>query len=425
MFFDLKNFILLYNEIGYNEYKDFILHSFHVAKFSALIAKELGFQNYGDIYVIGLLHDAGFLTINELLNVINQLKKYNNLSRVDNLEEIGFHSTLSCYLLKNTGLFDESLAESVKYHHSEYSDNGLERIVGSILKLADTISWFFFQIKSFEDYAAIIPDIWKRLENEKIPDNLKNTAISLLKDYKIIDKLIDNKPHMEMFGNFNKNLSANDCVNLSKIIAFIQEIRSPTTKDHVFLVSKVSQKLGEYILGKADGTLLKVSGYLHDLGKLKTPLKILHKRGTLTEVERILIQKHVFDTIDMLLNSGMDNLAFLAGSHHEKLDGSGYPFGLDEEELDIYKRIIVIADYYSALIEPRPYREPLHYKKALSILKEEIDRGKLDKKIYNELKNIAESDSTLQQARHEDALEDIFGSSLSEINSVAEKFLIN
>ncbi|ANQ54630.1 hypothetical protein BG95_04795 [Thermosipho sp. 1063] len=421
MRFTLKNFILLFKEIGYNEYRDFVLHSIHVAKFSYLLAKELGIPNYDDVFIVGLFHDIGFITLNELLKLINSLN-YGDLTKIEHLENIDTHPKISYYLIKNITFLEKDAVEAVKYHHSEFSDKTKERFIGSIIKLSDIISWYFFKIKNFEDYAEVIPSLWQKIEKIKMPENIKKVSINILKNYKIIDKLIDNKLHFETFKDFSVNLSLRESINFTKIIALLQEIRSPTTKDHVFFVSKVSQKLGEYILGKADGMILKMGGYLHDLGKLKTPLKILHKPGPLSEIEQLIMKKHIIDTINMLNNSNFENLAILCGAHHERLDGSGYPFGLTDEYLNVYNRIIAIADYYSALVEPRPYREALPYKKALLILKKEVDNGKLDNKIFYNLKNLAESDKSLQKISYIDVLEDIFGDNLKNIFSITKKF---
>ena len=107
------------------------------------------------------------------------------------------------------------------------------------------------------------------------------------------------------------------------------------------------------------------------------------KKGTLTQEERHEIEMHVSYTDDILkelkFGKKYSNVRSIAASHHEYLDGSGYPKHLKGDELSKYVRIITIADIYDSLLSAdRPYKKPMPKEKALSILKEMVNEGKLD-----------------------------------------------
>ncbi len=115
---------------------------------------------------------------------------------------------------------------------------------------------------------------------------------------------------------------------------------------------------------------------------------LLIKKGTLTEKERNIMESHAAITSKLLsnfkFNKQYENVAKWAGSHHELLDGSGYPKGLTEKDIPSQVRIITIVDIYDALTcKDRPYKKPMPEDKAFSILYSMADEGKLDKYYVN------------------------------------------
>jgi HD-GYP domain-containing protein (c-di-GMP phosphodiesterase class II) len=116
------------------------------------------------------------------------------------------------------------------------------------------------------------------------------------------------------------------------------------------------------------------AGLLHDIGKLGVSNRILDKDGPLTDDEREHIEQHPRFTLDILERvSAFRAFARTAALHHEKLDGSGYPFGYGAEELDLAARILCVADIFDAISSDRPYRKGMVPAVITSIL--ERDRG--------------------------------------------------
>ncbi|MHB1653488.1 MAG: HD-GYP domain-containing protein [Desulfitobacteriaceae bacterium] len=115
---------------------------------------------------------------------------------------------------------------------------------------------------------------------------------------------------------------------------------------------------------------IRVAGLLHDLGKLAIPKKILDKPGPLDPLEVEVIRTHTYYTHRLLTEAGFPGyIVCWAACHHERLDGKGYPFALDEEDLSVGARLMTISDIFSALTEDRPYRAALSAGEALNIIK--------------------------------------------------------
>ncbi len=107
------------------------------------------------------------------------------------------------------------------------------------------------------------------------------------------------------------------------------------------------------------------------------------RKGTLTEEERLIVNRHVTYTAQMLSKINFfgkyDKVREIASNHHEYLNGSGYPRGLKEDQLDILTRIITVCDVFDSLTaDDRPYKKKMTLDQALHILNEMVDEGKLD-----------------------------------------------
>lgn len=111
-------------------------------------------------------------------------------------------------------------------------------------------------------------------------------------------------------------------------------------------------------------------------------------RGTLTDDERDIIKQHAVSTIKMLRNlpypKHLRNVLEIAGSHHERIDGSGYPLGLKGDQMSLQARLLAIADIFEALTAAdRPYKDPLPMSAVLKILEKEKDEQHIDTDLYD------------------------------------------
>ena len=114
--------------------------------------------------------------------------------------------------------------------------------------------------------------------------------------------------------------------------------------------------------------------FLHDMGKLKVPLHIIQKQGPLSQVERKIINRHPEDGYAMLEEAGImtDEIKILTLQHHERDDGSGYPFHLKAKDIHPYARLLRLVDVYEAITSKRPYHEPRSSFEALRLMQETL-----------------------------------------------------
>ena len=118
---------------------------------------------------------------------------------------------------------------------------------------------------------------------------------------------------------------------------------------------------------------LRRGALLHDIGKLGVSNRILDKAGPLDTAEWAAVQRHAMHTEQILGRIGSFGvLARVAGAHHEKLDGTGYPRGLDARHIRLETRIITTADIFDALTADRPYRPAMPTAKALQVMRDSI-----------------------------------------------------
>ncbi len=151
------------------------------------------------------------------------------------------------------------------------------------------------------------------------------------------------------------------------------ESKDTYTYGHCQRVAKYSILIAEELgLSENEKKAILIAAFLHDLGKVKIPRKILTKPKKLTPDEYLIIMKHPGWGVEMLESVEFPwDVKTLILHHQERYDGKGYPEGLKGEEIPISARIIAIADFFDALTTDRPYRRALSVDEALSIMRRE------------------------------------------------------
>ena len=149
------------------------------------------------------------------------------------------------------------------------------------------------------------------------------------------------------------------------------DAKSPYTARHSERVAEIAVGLGGRLGFDRTGLRdLRRAALLHDIGKLAISNRILDKPGRLDEEEFALMKAHPLYSLRILERAEcFAALAPLAAAHHEKLDGSGYPFGLAGDALDLPMRVLAVADIYEALTALRPYRGPMAPADALAVIR--------------------------------------------------------
>jgi HD-GYP domain-containing protein (c-di-GMP phosphodiesterase class II) len=180
--------------------------------------------------------------------------------------------------------------------------------------------------------------------------------------------------------------------SVCEAFADIIDIKSPYTHAHSRGVTCAAGEIAKRVnLSDKDQIIVRRAALLHDIGKLGVPNSILDKPGKLTAQEWEQIRLHPYYTQRILERiSGFQHLAFVASTHHEKLDGSGYYRNLRESQLPLSSRAIAVADVYDALSAKRPYREALPADEVLKIVAKEVPHA-LDETCFEALKDFVAS----------------------------------
>jgi HD-GYP domain-containing protein (c-di-GMP phosphodiesterase class II) len=164
--------------------------------------------------------------------------------------------------------------------------------------------------------------------------------------------------------------------SMLKVLGASIDARDTMTKGH-------SEKVTEYAMAICDELgieseykeAVRIAAFLHDYGKIGVPDAVLKKPGRLTKEEILIVQTHAQKTKDILSQINFDGIfkdvPSIAGYHHEKYNGSGYPEGLKGDQIPLGARIIAVADFYEAITSLRHYRDPMGEDEAIQLLKAE------------------------------------------------------
>lgn len=161
-------------------------------------------------------------------------------------------------------------------------------------------------------------------------------------------------------------------------LARVGEYRDTDTARHLLRMSRYSRALADAIgLPEDEAELIELAAPLHDIGKIGIPDSILRKNGPLSDEELAIMRQHPKIGHDILEDSPSKYLRLggeIALAHHERYDGSGYPFGISGQDIPLSARIVAIADVFDALTSVRPYKSAWSIESAMQYLLKESGR---------------------------------------------------
>lgn len=367
-------------------------HAHRVAYMAYECAQLLGWPplKLEKTFYAGLLHDCGVTSSKEHLRLLGDMAP----AAVDKHCEKGYQS------LKDNPLLSE-FSEIVLYHHTPWEelkelplDEEIKDIT-ALIHLADRVD--FLRARYAEESHPEAVTLYEGI----IAENILSKKDTLFQPYfaEVMAKLVNidgfwfamdyeriEKIGLEFksFVPFNHELGMTEITGLALFLANIVDAKSPFTYHHSEKVALLSKMLAEHAgLPVENCEMVYVAGLLHDVGKLRTPDEILYKNGPLEGVEVSIMKRHSVDTLITLDRFFPDSkIGIWAANHHEKLDGSGYPYQLKGDQLDIESRIIAIADIFQALSQHRPYRGQLSFDEIYQIMEPMVTDGKLDGDIF-------------------------------------------
>ena len=156
-----------------------------------------------------------------------------------------------------------------------------------------------------------------------------------------------------------------------KTFARLVAERDEPTAGHCERVARNAVAIGRRLgVPRSELSALYWAGMLHDLGKIGVPETILHKPGRLTTEEYTVMKRHARLGYEVLMSLTRSFEAIADGvySHHERVDGTGYPRGLTRDEIPLFGKIVAVADVFEAVTSERPYRHPMAAEEALELV---------------------------------------------------------
>lgn len=190
----------------------------------------------------------------------------------------------------------------------------------------------------------------------------------------IRDSLKDELPQVE------REYTYQQVKPIAELFAKIIDYKSEYTGIHSVQLAAKAQIMAEYYnMPQDEKDQFYIAALLHDLGKFAIANDILEKNGKLSYDEYEIMKNHAYYTYSNLSSiHGFDKITEWASNHHEKLNGSGYPFGKTADQLDRNSRLLACLDIYQALTEERSYKKGMKHEESIYILYEMVARGELD-----------------------------------------------
>ncbi len=344
-----------------------VSHQLRVSYIVRILGRELGFkgQELEALVVAGALHDLGLFTAEERVRALEE-----------DPQVIEKHTVLGYRMLREFPYLRRA-AEFILHHHTPWEQLKSETdeqtaLAANLIHLADTLE---IRIRGLHPLLLHVPQILEELRTRSrdfapqiievlLKEGQKDLFWLRLERFKKETELIFQVEH-------STYLPCQDLESLAALFAVVVDLKSPFTRIHSAGVASVAAWLGEAVgFSKPLLSYLKVAGYLHDLGKLSVPERILNKPGPLTEEEWAIMKAHPFVTYRILEKiPHFETINAWASAHHERLDGRGYPACLSSENLSPGARILAVADVTTAILEDRPYRPGMSLSQAREVLR--------------------------------------------------------
>ena len=355
-------------------------HHKKVAYLSCRIAQEMDLPNneIQDIIIASIMHDIGSFSIEERIKSLVFEFDINN-SKSNRHELLGYKLLKGFEPLVNAALL-------IRHHHEVYDKSKYDIPIGSyIIHLADRVSVLFDERREILEQ---IPEVYEKVSEKQHlfhPQTLSAFNRLTNKEYVWIETfspVFSTTILKEML--FTKEIIDLETLRcFAKVIAQIIDFRNRFTATHSSGVAAVAKKLATVAgLSERECKLLEITGFLHDLGKLGVSNSILEKKSPLNDEEFNTVKKHSYYTYAILSKiSGLEQIAAWAAYHHERHDGTGYPFHVKGKDFSQLARILAVADVMTALSEDRPYRAGMGREKATKTLSFMAESGGIDKRI--------------------------------------------
>ncbi len=358
-------------------------HHKRVAFIAGTLAEDMGLSegSRSDLIFAGLLHDVGAFSLKTRLDALE-------------FETDGIaHANMGWRLLR--GFPDLSrISTLVRHHHVPHrlihtlnENSDIQRDAG-ILNLAGRIDTLAPRAKDLLPGGVMgalrktIDPLIKQSGKMFAPDHL-GAFLEIAQDPTFWDRMLseDIFTHVRaMSEGRDKVLNMAEVLRFAELIAQVIDFRSRFTATHSRGVAASAAALAITAgFDSQEQSMMYLAGNLHDLGKLAVPTEILEKPAALTKVEFDIMRRHPESCYNALSHiPELDTVRSWAANHHERLNGNGYPQGLNTQTLDLGSRIMAVADVFTAVTEDRPYRAGMKKDQVVKVLTDMVHHGALD-----------------------------------------------
>jgi HD-GYP domain-containing protein (c-di-GMP phosphodiesterase class II) len=362
---------------------DDVQHGKRVGIMATRIAEELGWsvERRQELLMASFLHDCGVSTTSEHGFLVTELEW-------SNAQE---HCLRGEKFLSDVPLF-RHLAPYIRYHHTRWEHLIAQGVPTPVAEMAnliflsdrlDSLRTSYGANDAFNHRGEFFATLVKYdgvLFNPDFTRALVKRGQSEAFWFSLDPQLLEFHVREQAARGRRINIDQIQLRSVAIMFARIIDAKSSFTADHSVLVAQLAKFIATG-LGLAADTCdaIEIAGYLHDLGKLRVPDAILDKHGPLDAAERLTMNRHSYDTYEILFRLfGDDSIALWAAYHHETVNGQGYPFQVSGDDLPFEARILAIADVFQALAQNRPYREPMPAAQVIAVLDEQTAAGRLD-----------------------------------------------
>lgn len=319
-----------------------------------------------DICILAIIHDIGAYRTEE----IDRMVRFET-------EEIWEHSIYGYLFLREFSPI-AALAPILMFHHADCSslsaiDESYHEIA-QLLNIADRMDVFhqtaFGGKRNYHEYLELNRDL---LFGSKYLDMFLSKKISYPSSTYIDGDIEYNALLNEV------PFTSREIDSYLRMIVLAIDFRSYYTVTHTLYTTGISTFLAEYLnLSEQDIEIINKAALLHDIGKSGIPVEIIEAPRKLTEGEMRTMRSHVNMTEHILSGNIDARISQIAIHHHEKLNGSGYPYKLTREMISVEDSIVVTADILSALAAKRSYKQAWSKEKIVQTLTEMVEKGELD-----------------------------------------------
>ncbi len=330
-------------------------------------------EDMKEICVIAALHDIGAYKTEE----IDHMMRFES-------EDVFDHSIYGYLFLKHMSPL-KKWARIVLYHHLNYEmyrHLDYEHLdISDMIHLADRMDVTLQRQGNWLSLEELMAQQDKRFGKATIELFIKANEL-----YDIAGNLKNGNYYADLstFGA-DAGYDEETLTEFIKMIAYSIDFRSETTVNHVITTVSISLELGKLFgLDETEMKKVQLGAYLHDIGKISTPLGILEKPGSLSAEELHVMRSHTETGREILRGRIHEDVVKIACSHHERIDGSGYPKRLSAKQLTISDRIVAVADVISALAGKRSYKESFPKETVIGILRDQKEAGKLCGQVIDE-----------------------------------------